>query len=64
MQDHPEARAYKFAEQYEAQINDINATKKKLQMANRPKEQIDRLDNKRIILMNRFNDQLQKIRNQ
>jgi hypothetical protein len=64
MQEHPEARAYKFAEQYEAKINDINATKKKFQMAGRPQEQIDRLDNKKIILMNRFNDQLEKIRNQ
>ena len=64
LKEHPEARAYKFAEQYEAKINDINATKKKFQMAGRPQEQIDRLDNKRIILMNRFNDQLEKIRNQ
>ena len=64
MQEHPEARAYKFAEQYEAKINDINAMKKKFQIAGRPQEQIDRLDNKKIILMNRFNDQLEKIRNQ
>jgi len=64
MQEHPEARAYKFAEQYEAKINNINADKKKLQMAGRPQEQIDRLDNKKIIIMNRFNDQLEKIRNQ
>ena len=64
MQEHPEARAYKFAEQFDAKINDINAMKKKFQMAGRPQEQIDRLDNKKIILMNRFNDQLEKIRNQ
>jgi hypothetical protein len=64
LQDNPDARMWPMAEKFEAQINDLNAMKKKLQMANRPKEQIDRLDNKRIILMNRFNDQLQKIRNQ
>ena len=64
LKEHPEARAYKFAEQYESQINNINADKKKRQAAGRPQEQIDRLDNKKIILMNRFNDHLEKIRNQ
>jgi hypothetical protein len=64
LQDNPDARLYKSAEQFEYQINELNAMKKKLQMAGRPQEQIDRIDNKKIILMNRFNDRVEKAKSQ
>jgi hypothetical protein len=62
--EHPEARVWKRAESVEAEINNINAMKKKLEMANRPAEQKQRLDNKKIIIMNRFNDMVEKLREQ
>ena len=62
--EHPEARLWKRAESVEAEINNINAMKKKLEMANRPEEQRKRLDNKKIIIMNRFNDMVEKLREQ
>jgi hypothetical protein len=52
------------AESYEAQINKLNADKKRLQELGRPKEQIKRIDNKKIIIMNRFNDQVEKLKTQ
>jgi hypothetical protein len=62
--DNPEAKIWHAAESYEAQINNLNATKKKLQDLGRPKEQIDRIDNKKIILMNRFNDKVESLKTQ
>jgi hypothetical protein len=64
IQDHPDARAYKRAEHVESQINDINARKKKFEIRGAPQETLQRLDNQKIIIMNRFNDQLDKIRSQ
>lgn len=59
---HPEAKVWPMAERMEAAVNDLNATKKKLQTLGRPKEQIDRIENKKVILMNRFNDRVQKLK--
>lgn len=64
LEDNPDARMWHAAEAYEAQINNLNATKKKLEALGRPKEQIDRIDNKKIILMNRFNDRVEKAKTQ
>lgn len=64
IQDHPDARAYKRAEHVEAQINALNAKKKNFQMRGAPKEALQRIDNQKIIIMNRFNDQLDRIRSQ
>lgn len=64
IQDHPDARAYKRAEHVESQINGLNAKKKKFQMRGAPQEALQRIDNQKIIIMNRFNDQLERIRSQ
>ena len=64
IQENPDARAYKRAEHVEAQINGLNAKKKKFTMRGAPKEALQRIDNQKIIIMNRFNDQLESIRNQ
>ena len=64
IQDHPDARAYKRAEHVEAQINGLNAKKKTFQMRGAPQEALQRIDNQKIIIMNRFNDQLERIRSQ
>jgi len=62
--DNPEARAWRMAEGYEANINKINATKKQQEMNGAPKAVLQRLDNIKIIKMNQFNDVVEKIRNQ
>lgn len=64
IQDHPDARAYKRAEHVESQINGLNAKKKNFQMRGAPQEALQRIDNQKIIIMNRFNDQLERIRSQ
>ena len=64
IQENPDARAYKRAEHVESQINNLNARKKKFESRGAPKEALQRLDNQKIIIMNRFNDQLDRIRNQ
>lgn len=64
MQENPDARAFRKAEHVEAQINSLNAKKKKFQMRGASDEALKRIDNQKIIIMNRFNDQLESIRNQ
>jgi hypothetical protein len=64
LSDNPEARMWRRAESIDAQINNINAMKKKAEMMGRPKEQIQRLDNKKLIKMNQFNDMVEKLKNQ
>ena len=64
IQENPDARAYKRAEHVESQINNLNDRKKKFESRGAPKEALQRLDNQKIIIMNRFNDQLDRIRNQ
>jgi len=64
LQDHPDARAYKKAEHVESQINNLNSKKKTFEMRGAPQEALQRIDNQKIIIMNRFNDQLEKIKNQ
>jgi hypothetical protein len=62
--DHPEARGWKMAEGFDAKINQINAMKKQQEINHAPKEVLQRLDNLKIIQMNKFNDAIEKIRNQ
>ena len=62
--DHPEARIWKMAEGFDAKINQINAVKKQQEMNHAPKEVLQRLDNLKIIQMNKFNDIVEKIMNQ
>jgi hypothetical protein len=64
MQENPDARAFRRAEHVDAQINSLNAKKKKFQMRGAPDEALKRIDNQKIIIMNRFNDQLENIRKQ
>lgn len=64
MKDHPDARGWRMAEGYEAQINNITAKKKQAQLNHAPQEVIQRLDNIKIIKMNQFNDAIERLRNQ
>ena len=64
MKDHPEARGWRMAEGYEAQINNITAKKKQAQLNHAPQAVIQRLDNIKIIKMNQFNDAIEQLRNQ
>ena len=62
--DHPDARGWRIAEGFDAKINQINAAKKQQEMNHAPKEVLQRLDNVKIIQMNKFNDAIEKLRNQ
>jgi len=62
--DHPEARAWRMAEGFDAKINEINAAKKQKEIDGAPQKELQRLDNLKIIQMNKFNDAIEKIRNQ
>lgn len=64
LEENPDARLWRRAESFGSEIDNLNAMKKKLEMAKRPQEQIQRLENKKIILMNRFNDMVEKVKNQ
>ena len=64
IKNYPEARGYKAAEHVEAQINALNAKKKNFERRGAPDEAIKRIENQKIVIMNKFNDQLESIRNQ
>lgn len=63
LKEHPEARLYQRANQLENQITKINREKKALQERNAPQKQIDVLDKRKTMLMDKFNKDYKKASN-
>jgi hypothetical protein len=61
LREHPEARLYQRANQLENQITQINRDKKELQERKAPQKQIDVLDKRKTMLMDKFNKDYKKL---
>lgn len=60
LREHPEARLYQRANQLENQITQLNRTKKELQERKAPKSQIETIDKRKTMLMDKFNQDYKK----
>jgi hypothetical protein len=60
LREHPEARLYQRANQLENQITQLNRDKKELQERKAPQKQIDVLDKRKTMLMDKFNKDYKK----
>jgi hypothetical protein len=58
--EHPDWRFYNRANYLENQITAINALKKTLRESNAPEERIKKLDERKTMLMKKFNDQIKE----
>jgi hypothetical protein len=61
LREHPEARLYQRANQLENQISQINRDKKELQEKKAPQKQIDVLEKRKTMLMDKFNKDYKKL---
>jgi len=61
LREHPEARLYQRANQLENQITQINRDKKELQERKAPQKQIEALDKRKTMLMDKFNKDYKKL---
>jgi hypothetical protein len=61
--DNPEARLYSQANTIENEITKLNKQKKDMIARNAPKEQIKRVEERKTLIMKRFNDRVRKLEN-
>jgi hypothetical protein len=61
LREHPEARLYQRANQLENQITQLNRDKKELQERKAPQKQIEALDKRKTMLMDKFNKDYKKL---
>jgi hypothetical protein len=61
LREHPEARLYQRANRLENQITQLNRDKKELQERKAPQKQIEALDKRKTMLMDKFNNDYKKL---
>lgn len=61
LREHPEARLYQRANQLENQITGLNRTKKELIERKAPQKQIEAIEKRKIMLMDKFNKDYKKL---